>query len=261
MLPDVELVSKSAHESLLNIEGKPLPAIQIPAKTKNFSNIYAEKLEVEKLIAHHYDEKHNILNLFLVGEIVNFDLMRFEQPYIKEQGFETPPKPGRFLKNRIVYYVVVPKYYDRFIFKYFNSAKARFETIENPINILDDRVVTAKDIKPTSSDRNRNLKIAILLFVAALFYWLYYKKKGYTYIFFGGLFTMLALQYFIPKAKICVRPGAVVRVLPMTSSTIFTTIKGKKYLEKVYEYGEFIKIKTPNSSEGWIKKKDVCNKD
>ena len=258
VIPRINLYANSpANKGLVTyLSGKVITSIEIPP-SKDFSNIFADKLEIYKILANQYDKTHNILTMFIRGEVSDLESIYFNELFISKQAIQTG-RSGSFLKGELVYYVVVPKYYDRFIFKYFNTQDAKLQTIENPIDVRDDMVTTAKDLRPKIIDKNKKIKIGISAGFILIFLILFYFYRHYTNLILASFGLIITISFIFPKPDVCVVKGSVVRILPMLPSTTFKSVDEKTIFEKIAEKGDFIKIRLSESSEGWIKVEDVC---
>ena len=253
-IPRINLYSD--YGLVAHLSGRVVSSIQLPS-SKNFSGIFADNLEIYKILANRYDKTHNILTMFIRGNITNLDNIHFDEVYIKKQDIQTK-KSGSFFKNEIVYYVVLPNYYDKFILKYFNTSLFKFQQFENYIDVRDDMVTTAKDLRPQIIDKNRKIKLGIALSILIAFAVLTYFYRYYTNVFLTSISFIIFIALIIPSPNVCVKNGSFVRILPMLSSTTFQTVESESIFEKVAEKGKFIKVRLSESSEGWIKEEDVC---
>lgn len=239
------------------LSGKVVSSIELP-KSQDFSNIFAENIEIYKILANRYDESHNILTMFIKGEVSDLDSLNFEELYIIKQGKTESKKIGNFLNGEVTYYVVLPKYYDRFTFKYFNTNSFKFKKIYLPVEVRDDMVTTAKDLRPKNLDKTKKIKLGLSIFLVVLFLTFFYFYRNYFNLFVAFISLALTIYFIFPKPNICVRNGSVVRILPMLSSTIFKSTDETSIFEKIAEKDRFIKIRLSESSEGWIKIEDIC---
>ena len=253
-IPRINLYSD--YGQVAHLSGRVVSSIQLPS-SKNFSGIFADDLEIYKILANRYDKTHNILTMFIRGKIANLDNIHFDEVYIRKQDVQTK-KSGSFLNNKIVYYVVLPNYYDKFVLKYFNTSLFKFQQFNNPIDVRDDMVTTAKDLRPQIIDKNRKIKLGIALAILLAFATLTYFYQVYINIFFTSISFIILIAFIIPSPNVCVKNGSFVRILPMLSSTTFKTVEVESIFEKVAEKGKFIKVRLSESSEGWIKEEDVC---
>ena len=161
----------------------------------------------------------------------------------------------------MLYYVILPKYYDNFIFKYFNTDIFDFQKINVPFQVKNDMVTTAKNFQPKNIDKNMQIKITIFIIITLLFLALFYFYQHWINIIFALISLIISISFLIPKPEICVKNGAVIRILPMQTSTGFENVEGRSYYEKIAERGKFVKIRLSESSEGWVKVEDVCEED
>jgi len=257
-IPRINLYSD--YGLVAHLSGRVVSSIQLPS-SKNFSGIFADDLEIYKILANRYDKTHNILTMFIRGKMANLDNINFDEVYIKKQDIQTK-KSGSFLKNKIVYYVVLPNYYDRFTLKYFNTTLFTFQEFNNPIDVRDDMVTTAKDLRPQIIDKNRKIKLSISFAILVIFAIVTYFYRIYINIFFTSISLIILIAFLIPSPNVCVKSGSFVRILPMLSSTTFQTVQIEsifdKVAERITEKGKFIKVRLSESSEGWIKEEDVC---
>ena len=258
VIPRINLYNESPINRGLvtHLSGKVIHSIELPP-SQDFSNLFANKLEIYKILADRYDETHNILTMFIRGELTDLEDINFKEAFIKKQGIQTA-QTGNFLKGEIVYYVVLPKYYDRFIFKFFNTTSFKFQKLENPVDVRDDMVTTAKDLRPKMIDKNIKIKIGLSVSFIVIFLILFYFYQHYINLIFASFGLVILISLLIPKPNICVVGGSVVRILPMLSSTTFKVVDTKTVFEKIAEKDKFIKIRLSESSEGWIKDEDVC---
>jgi len=231
--------------------------IELPT-SQNFSHIFAKKVNIDKVVADKYDEKYNILTMFISAEMSDLSDIHFLEPYIKKQGIQSKHDMNNFKHGKVIYYVVLPKYYDNFIFKYFNTDSFNFQKINIPFEVKNDMVSTAKDLRPKTLDQNRKIKIAIFIGITIIFLALFYFYQHWINIIFASLSTLIAVSFLLPKPSVCVKNGAIIRILPMETSTGFNKVEGMTYYEKIAERGEFVKVRLSESSEGWVNVKNVC---
>ena len=234
--------------------------IELPP-SQNFSHVFAKHLEIYKVIADRYDEGHNILTMFIRAEMSDLQDIHFNEPYIFKQGIESKRSSGNFRRGKVIFFVILPKYYDNFVFKYFNTDIFDFQKIRIPFRVKNDMVTTAKDFHPKTLDRNFKIKLSISIGLTILFLVLFYHYQNWINIILASISLLIAISLIVPKPEICVRDGAVIRILPMESSTGFENVEGNSYFEKIATRGKFIKIRISDSSEGWIKVEDVCQED
>ncbi len=240
--------------------GRVIESIEIPP-SQHFSHIFAKELEIYKTVADKYDESNNILTMFIRTEVADIDNTTFYEPYVIKQGLESKKSGSNFKKSDFLYYVVLPKYYDNFTFKYFNTEIFNFKKLSIPIEVEDDMVSTAKDLRPKNLDKNRQIKIAVFIGITIIFLVLFYFYQHWFYIIMASLGLIISISFLFPKPDVCVKDNSVVRIVPMLSSTGFQVVEGRTLYEKIAERGDFIKIRLSESSEGWVKVENVCEED
>jgi hypothetical protein len=260
--PRINLYLSKTEAYSASLSGRKIHSIHLPCEMiENCSGIFAENLTIDKTLANRYDEENNILTIFISAEKSDLKGIHFKEPYIKEQGYETENSSKAFLKSRAVYYIVVPKYYNSFKMKYFNTVKFQLEEKIMEIDVRDDMVTTAKDLRPKILDHNRNIKyiIAIITFAGfiALFY--FFRRNIFIILSFFPLGFLIILS--IPKQSVCIKGGTVIKIIPMSYSTNFKEIEERTIFEKVAERDNFIKISLSENSEGWVRRESVCEED
>jgi hypothetical protein len=265
MVKDVNLISpritlylnSEDSSDKLSLSSRKIQSIELP-QIENFSNIFADTLKVTKVVADRYNEDYNILNIFLSSEIGDIEKIKFEEPYIIKQDYQSKSSNNNLFKSDVVYFVVLPKYYTNFTMKYFNTHIFKIQKIDIPIDVRNDMVTTAKDLRPKILDQNLYIKIGIFITLTILFLMLFHFYQNKIWLGGASIFLAISVIFLVPKPSVCVNGGSVVRILPMSSSTGFTEIEERSLFEKVAERGRFIKISLSESSEGWVRRENVC---
>ena len=196
-LPKIKVYNKSSpkNNGLVGVlKPKILPVIELP-KSKEFANIIAEDINIYKVIADRYDKTRIMITMFIRAKYGDLSTIHFENPVISDQQKLKEKIHGDFRESEIKYYIVIPKYYDKFNFKYFNSKNKRFETISFEINVRNDTVVTAENLKPKEIDKNRKLKIILSLVGLVIFLSLFIACSNATFaILFPTLSTIFVFS-------------------------------------------------------------------
>ncbi len=241
-----------------SLNGKKITAMTLP-ETAQFSNILAKNLDIYKTLANKFDEENNILTIYIKAEETILKNIKFDEPYIKKQGIEGIVKDS-FQLSDLSYYIVVPRHYDNFTFKYFNTETFQFSKIDIPIDVRDDMVSTAKDLRPKRLDHIAKIKLGIAIGVAVFFIILFYFYQHFFNLLISIVGVGFSIDMLMPKPSVCVNNGSVVRILPMTSSTAFRQVEEKQIFDKIYEKNGFIKIRftEEEESEGWVSNEDIC---
>jgi len=253
-LPDVNasLIASQEYNSTF-IKGKKLNVIKLNPK-KNFSNVIADKLQLNEYKTTNYDNKHNIIVFVLSAENANIDAMHFNDVY--KQGKES--STNSYLTSKITYFVVVDKRIENFSFTYFNLLRNRFELINVPVIVDDDSVTTQSDLKPRdqSHDLQKMYAAAALALVGFI---LVILKRRIIYL----ILIFLPLGYIVylssPEQEICIKKGAQIHLLPVDNGTIFETTQIEFTLPKEGQTQNYIKVKLNNNKIGWVKNEDTCS--
>ncbi len=241
-----------------SLSGKNIKSLVLP-QTQQFSGILAKSIEIYKTLSNRFDDEHNILTFYIRGNETQLKNIKFDEVYIKKQGIETTVKDS-FEKGDLSYYVVIPKYYDNFTLKYFNTELFQFSKIDIPISVRDDMVSTAKDLRPKRLDHVAKIKLGVAVGIAIFFLVLFYFYQHFINLFLAFLGISATVYMMMPKPSVCVESGTIVRILPMLASTGFRIVSEKQILDKIHEENGFIKIRfaEEEESEGWIKDEDIC---
>jgi hypothetical protein len=257
--PRINIYFSGNPQYLASLSGKRIQSIALPCEMiTNCSGIFAKSITIEKTLANKYDEENNILTIFISGIETDLKGIHFDEPYIKEQGYETENSSKNFLKSRAVYYIVVPKYYNTFKLNYFNTEDFSVKEILLDIDVRDDMVTTAKDLRPKHINQTRNLKIAIFSSLGIGLIALFYFYRRYIFIVFSVASFTFVIFLSIPQDSVCIKGGTVVKILPMSYSTNFKEIEERSIFEKVAERDAFVKITLSENSEGWVRRESVC---
>ena len=253
-LPDIEasLIGEEEHDST-TLPGQSLNVITLNPKA-DFSNVIADSFELLEYKTTSYDNKHNIVIFVAQAKKCDINAMAFKN--VKKQGVESVSES--YEDSRITYYVVIDKELEKFSFSYFNLTKNNFSTIDIPIVVIDDSVVTQTDLKPKDQSREL-LKIQIASVVAFLgFLFILWRKK---YVYLALIFIPLAyiLYHSLPQENVCVEQGSELYLLPVSNGTIFETTKTRYVLPKEGAVEGFVKIKLQNEKIGWVKNENICS--
>lgn len=253
-LPDIEasLVSYKEYNST-KILGKKLNIITLNPK-ENFSNIIANKLELEEYKTTSYDDEHNIIVFVVSAYNSDINVMEFQNVY--KQGVESVKES--YLNSRITYFVVIDKKLENFSFTYFNLIKNKFSLINIPIIVDDDSVTTQSDLKPKDHSHEK-LKMNIALAIAVIGIVLMLTRRKYIYF----LLVIIPLVYIgsltITEEEICIKEGTQIHLLPVDNGTIFETTSSQYTLAKEGNVQNYIKVKLKNQKIGWVKNEDICS--
>jgi len=252
-VPVVSLIY-NGKENILNgfeISVQQLP----PPKSKNkFSGIIASNLKVKNSQSTIYDEKSNLLTLSLDATDANLeDVISYPS---SNDGVENIKRKDSRVEAK--YFVILPQAKKEFIFSYFDSVQEKYLEIVVPIVINNNVAVAAQEDLNPRNDEFENFKKYILLFLLLFFIALFVWQRKKRYIILALITLAFLIKTYMPHAKICVKEGVDIYVVPTTSSTISSTTQEESTLTKLGENNGYTKIEYKNGIIGWIKDEDIC---
>jgi len=220
----------------------------------DFCNIIAKDLQLVKYKTTSYDQSHNIIVFSL--EAKQTMLEDFHINGIEKQGIESIT--DTIEESKMIYYVVVDKKIENFIFSYFNINQNRYIKLNIPVIVDDDSVATQSDLKPKDQSKQK-IKIFIALFVVAFGIVMLLWKKQYIYIFFIIIPAIYIAYIMVPDKRICVKKDTKVRILPLENGTVFEVLASDTILDKISNTDNYIKVELHNHKIGWVKNEDICS--
>jgi hypothetical protein len=235
------------------LQGSKLNVITLNPK-QNFSNIIANKLELQEYKTTSYDKQHNIL--VFVANGLNTDITKLHFNNVYKQGIES--SNDSFLEPKVTYYVVINKDIENFSFSYFNLLKNSYEKINIPIIVDDDSVVAQSDLKPKDQSKEQ-LKINIAAAIALVGFFIILWRRKYIYLLFILIPLIYIIYLSIPEKDICIKEGSDIHLLPVENGTIFETTTIQQSFPKEGSVQNFIKVKLKNDKIGWVKNEDICS--
>ncbi len=221
---------------------------------KYFSHIVADSLDIVKVKTTKFDEK----NLMIVLEIVAKDanLKDFKLSWVIRDGIDS--YFDNFPISKIYYYAIVPKYTNKFIFKYFNIKQNKF--IKKTIDLVLDNedISTQSDLNPQDSSFNlyKNIAYGSLSIILLL---IFFKRRRIVYLLFFIILIILFFSNINPLTNIFISKNSKIYILPTRNSTIFFVTPRKLKVKKLNKRENYIKIILPNGKIGWVKEKNVIN--
>jgi hypothetical protein len=254
-IPDVQasLVADGDYEPSL-LSGSELNVISLNPP-KNFSNIIADSFELLEYKTTTYDHNHNIIVFVAQADNCAIEKMKFSGVF--KQGTESVRKS--YTHSKITYFVVIDKKLENFSFAYFNLKKNKFLTTVIPIIVDEDRVTTQSDLKPQDQSHD-DIKIIAAIAVTAFIVLFVLWRKKYRYL----ILALIPLAYIAymnkPTAKICIKAGTQIHLLPVYNGTIFETTAKENYFVQGGNVGDFTKVELANEQIGWVKNEDICTR-
>jgi len=220
---------------------------------KYFSSVLAADLKVKNTQVSNYDEKRHMITLNIEAFEANLEDMHLEN--VVESGIENLKR--KFAKVTASFYVVLPSATKVLKFSYFNTIKKQFITLSVPVVVQDTSVTTQSGLNP-KEDNFEKLKKYTLMALSLFFLLMFLFKRDFFYLvlFVVAIITLLTL--YIPHKKICIKEGASLYILPMSTSTISTIIENQTETPILGERNHYKKIEYKKGIIGWVKDEDTC---
>ena len=221
---------------------------------KYFSNIVADSLDIIKIKTTKFDEEKLMVVLEIVAK--NANLKDFKLSWVVRDGIDS--YVDNFPISKIYYYAIIPKYTNKFIFKYFNIKQNRFIKKSIDIVLKDENISTQSDLNPQDSSFNlyKNIAYGALAIVLLL---IFFKRKRIVYLLFFIVLIVLFFSNMNPLRNVKILKNSKVFILPTKNTTIFYITPKEINAQKLNTRGDYIKIILPNSKIGWIKEENVIN--
>jgi hypothetical protein len=234
------------------LEGKTVQTITLQPNT-NYCNIIATSLTLENYKTKIYDDKHNVVVFSLVSEMAN--LKDFYLNEITNQGIESITQS--WPQNRLTYIAVIPSYWQSLSFNFFNSTTSRFETINIPIIVRDDRVSTQTDLAPVQKQHTQIKIIAATIIISSLIIIMLLRRR-LRYIWLILPPAIYVANLILPNEIICIEKDSYIYLLPMKNGTVFRQTAQNEYMELLGETTTYKKVKVNDVQIGWVKNENIC---
>jgi hypothetical protein len=176
-------------------------------------------------------------------------------PGVVEGGIEKLKRHGSLVTGE--YYFVIPANVEQITFSYYNPIKKQFIPLTVSTSYRHKEVAAQVDLNPKDSSFTKLKKytlIALSLFFLAMF--LIYRDRFYLLLL--ALSIVALVWIFIPLKKICIREGAPLYILPVSTSTVGVIIDERTKLPILHRYGDYYKVEYKHGITGWIKNDDLC---
>jgi hypothetical protein len=237
----------------------PLPSQIISVQTlqsapeDRFCGVIASDFRIRTSQVSTFDEKNNLVYLSIEAHEANLEDMAI--PGVAEGGIEKLKRKGSLVSGE--YYFVIPANVDRITFSYYNAIKQQFVPLTVSTSYRHKEVAAQVDLNPKDSGFTKLKKyalIALSLFFFVMF--LIYRDRFYLLLLTLSVAALVLI--FIPLKKICIREGAPLYILPVSTSTVGTTIDQRTRLPVLHRYGNYYKVEYKHGITGWIKNDDLC---
>lgn len=235
-----------------NLAGVKIPVKKLPSK-ENFSGVIASGMKVKSHQVSTFDEKSNLITIALEAHDANLEDIYV--PSAIKDGIDNEKRDGS--RMEIHYYIVLPSEQTSLIFSYFDTIKETFVQMFIPIQLHDGSVAAQTDLNP-KDDSFEALKKYSLILLTIVFALLYLWKKDFFYLIMAVISSAILLTFYIALAKVCVKEGSPLYIVPTQNSTTSIHIDRRFSTTKLAQRNEFVKIEYKNGIVGWIKNEDLC---
>jgi hypothetical protein len=221
---------------------------------KHFSNIVANSLELKHYKVSQYDNKNNLVVMEIETQVGNLEDFHINNSDISKQGIDDIYSNMPF--SKVTYYAIVPIYWKKFQFNYFNIEKAQYEDLFFPIEIDTDSVSTQSDLNPKESEFIK-YKIYVFIALGLLLLLLAIWKKKWIFVILAIFPIAAAITNLIPFRSAKVYQDTKVKLLPTKNSTIFYITKDNVEVKIIKVQKDYVKVLFNNGKIGWVDAEDI----
>jgi len=244
-------IENHGHEVTLDPQTVSLGTLKI---RDDFCGVLAADMKIENSQVSNYDEENHLVILSIEALEANLEDMYLNN--VLESGIEHIQRDRS--KVFAEFYFVVPEKQKQIKFTYFNTIKNQYVYLKTPIELVNNTVTTQTDLNPTE-DSFELLKKYSLMTLLGFFFLMFLFKRDFFYLVLAVISLITLLTLYIPHAKICVKQGAPLYILPTETSTISTKVDVEYTTAELGEHGDYKKVEYHNTGIiGWIKNEDIC---
>jgi len=221
------------------------------SKVKNFSNLLASNLRVNRVKIDPYDSQNSLITLKLEATEANLEDIKI--PNVTDDGIENIKRDGaRVTAN---YYFIIPSKQKEVKFSYYNLIKNKFIQKSISTSLKDG---FSQDVKLNPKDLTFDkIKKYSILALTIIFLILLFLTKDKLYLILTIIVGLFTIYLYIPKNKICIQEGASIYILPTSNSNISRQLEKQINTNIIKKYKNFSKIEY-NNIIGWVKDEDLC---
>ena len=221
------------------------------SKVKNFSNLLASNLRVNRVKIDPYDSQNSLVTLKLEATEANLEDIKI--PNVTDDGIENIKRDGaRVTAN---YYFIIPSKQKEVKFSYYNLIKNKFIQ-KNISTSIKDGFSQNIELNPKDLTFDK-IKKYFILALAILFLILLFLTKDKLYLILTIIVGLFTIYLYISKSKICIQEGASIYILPTSNSNISRQLERQINTNIIKKYKNFSKIEY-NNIIGWVKDEDLC---
>jgi len=215
----------------------------LPATPYNFSNLFADNLQILSPISTIMDNKI-ILSFTIKAQNANL------KDFNVQNGNLTILAP-----DEANYFLYLPLNTKKFTFYYFNTKKDNYKKISIPIILKENTISTQTNINPEENKFFTPLNIIILIIIA-LFLIIFLVYQKIILLLIPILLSINLILSFLPKGEKILVKNSKIRILPTENSRIFYSPNIDTKVQILKKTKNYSKIKI-DKKIGWVKNENL----
>ncbi|MSN96999.1 SH3 domain-containing protein [Campylobacter sp. FMV-PI01] len=231
-----------------------LPKVKSVEDRLNYANIVADDLEIISYKTSKFDDKSNIMTIFLKTKNSNIASFYIENDEILKQGVSSIK--GIYPDQSAYYFVVFKNDKTSLNFSYFNAKTKQFSDFSLDVKLEIDDLSTQTEINPLN-DPFLIQKKFLIYFLAGILIFIFILSRNSTPLIFAIL--LIAYQIYSQNSYSTgvIKANTKVKILPIEKSTIFYISKNDENVKIFDENLDYYKIMVENGKVGWIEKSSL----
>ncbi len=251
-VPELTITDK---EQSIILEGKYIPVKTLDTTGHDeFCGLIATNCEISASQVSTFDDKNNLISLTIKATEAN--PKEIKTPGSIESGIEKLTHKGS--KVVIEYYFVIPASKKSITISYYNTLQHKFISKTISTDFRNKPVAAQENLNPIDSSFDK-LKKYGLIFLMIFFLIMFIIKKDFFWLPLLAVGAIALFTLFTPHEKICIQEGAILYILPTSTSTTGGQIEEKLETDVLNRRGNYYKIEYHGGIIGWIKDEDICN--
>jgi hypothetical protein len=216
-----------------------------------YSGVLAQTMNLLNHRSTPYDKEFNLLVFEMKAKLGN--LKDFQLSNIQKQGIESIQ--NNLPESTMIYYAIMPKQKEFFVFKYFNLVTRSFQTIQIPNLAKEERVSTQSDIRPKKTFQLSQILIVSFVIIVSLILFFLKRNLFYFLILCASIFYFVVLV--LPQKEVVLKSGTPVSILPSRYSTNYVQSSSAQRVVVLEERKPYLKIQLIDGKIGWVKEQYV----
>jgi len=241
-------------DSSTNLDGNYIPVKDINStEHSDFCGLIATDCKLLTSQVSTFDGKNNIISITIKASEANPREMFIKNAI--EYGIEKIKRNGSSVT--VEYYFVLPSSIKSITASYYNSVQHRFISKNIITDFRLNPVAAQENLNPIDSSFDKIKKYGMVLLTLILLL-LYLWRYDTFYLVFLILSVFVLIYIFYPKQSICIQEGAMLYILPSSTSTTGGVIEKEFNAQVLTTRDIYHKIEYQNGKIGWIRDEDLC---